>query len=111
MMMGRRENGMAGLAQLLGLKPKTHGRIGDAAARELALAHVRTDGSEMLAEGTGVLVWDASGRAVWRFRWHSPVPGVPELMIDVDAARGAVVRWCGGAGGGTGAIAPRNGGP
>lgn len=83
---------MVGLAQLLGLKPKLQGRIGEAAARDAASAHLQVDGTEVLAEGTGVLMWDASGRAVWRFHWSGPMPGAPELVVDVDAASGAVAR-------------------
>lgn len=83
---------MVELAQLLGLKPKARGRISEAAARNAALAHLHADGTETLAEVTGVLAWDASGRAVWRFSWNGPLPGAPDLVVDVDAVGGTVVQ-------------------
>jgi hypothetical protein len=85
---------MARMAQLLGLEPRAGKRVGEAAARDAALAHLRADGTEALAEVSGALMWDASGRAVWRFRWSGPLPGAPDLVVDVDAASGAVV-WAG----------------
>lgn len=80
------------MAQLLGLTPRARNRIGEAAARDAALTHLRVDDTEALTEGPGALAWDASGRVVWRFCWSGPVPGMPDLVVDVDAASGAVVR-------------------
>lgn len=83
---------MVKLAQLLGLQPRVRNRIGEATARAAAIAHLRMDGTEAPAEVPGRLTWDASGKAVWRFHWHGPFPGAPDLVVDVDAASGAVVR-------------------
>lgn len=80
------------MAQLLGLKPRVENRISEAAARAVAMAHIRMDGVEGLPEVSGDLTWDASRRAVWRFRWFGPLPGAPDLVVDVNAASGTIVR-------------------
>ncbi len=81
-----------GLARLLGLRPAPEGRIGEAVAQAAARAHLHTDGTASLPEAPGMLTWDAAGRAVWRFQWAGPIPGAPGLVVDVDAASGAVMR-------------------
>ena len=87
---------MVGLGQMLGFKPHARGRISEAIALERALAHLRANGAMLtdkaMIGSVGVLVWDAAGRAVWRFCWHGPVPGSPDLVVEVDAGSGAVLR-------------------
>ena len=89
---GKRWDAMVKIAQILGLMPRDKENVTELVARKTATAHAQVDGTGILPDVRGKLIWDASGQAVWRFRWPGPIMGAPDLVVDVDAASGTVKR-------------------